>query len=104
MLTAEHISNLADNHSQDIPRNRLSASIKGSTARKATDRTVSSFYWRAASMLDALDAREGSLRSLATKYERFGDAKRLLALLIETLKCESLPGSLNPNLLIFMLS
>ena len=48
------------------------------------------FYFEAAKVLDRLDARQGSIKGLlSTVSEK--DRKRTSALVIETLKCASLP-------------
>ena len=54
------------------------------------------FYNRAAWLLDDLDAQAGSLRSLATRHQAGGDAKRLLALSMQALRCACL-DLLGPN-------
>jgi hypothetical protein len=45
-------------------------------------------YFRAAIVLDSFDARAGSVKGLAVKHSKNGDAKRLIALVSETLKCQ----------------
>lgn len=50
------------------------------------------FYCRCAVILDQLDAQKGSLKGLASKSGKANkardDTRRLLAILIETLKCK----------------
>ncbi|GAA99285.1 hypothetical protein E5Q_05980 [Mixia osmundae IAM 14324] len=44
------------------------------------------FYVRSASIIDKLNAGQGSLKGLATLHDKQGDGRRLIALVIETLK------------------
>jgi len=46
------------------------------------------FYFQAAKVLESLDAKQGSIKSLISSLPE-KDKKRTMALVIETLKCES---------------
>ena len=52
-------------------------------------RTTMNFYFEAAKTLDRLDAKEGSIKSVIASFPE-KDRKRTSALVIETLKCETI--------------
>lgn len=53
-------------------------------------RRIMNFYFEATKVLDKLDAKQGSIKSLITTVAD-KDRKRTAALVIETLKCQNFP-------------